>query len=229
MISTKLYPASFSSGFDSLPSLGCPLSARYSDILLPIISLVLLLSRIFPKWIIYLAFQFLYFSYPGYSAFSIVCLISLSGLGSLSLPLLRVSIYFYRLFFSHLFPLWLSTFIFLSPLLFSFLFIWINNTNKWIRFCCRADVVEAVFWAFFLCLLAVLSYVALNFRHLWLSSSLLFLAILLPVFLAISRHRQLAKKRERRLLLPLSMWYHPLTRLNAEFLVNDPRWSILGH
>ncbi|XP_078441686.1 uncharacterized protein LOC144711588 isoform X2 [Wolffia australiana] len=69
----------------------------------------------------------------------------------------------------------------------------------------RGDVVEALFWAFLLCLLVVLSYVTLSLRHVWLSSSLLFLGVVLPICLAISRRRKLAKKRERKLLLPLSM------------------------
>ncbi|CAA6667440.1 unnamed protein product [Spirodela intermedia] len=69
----------------------------------------------------------------------------------------------------------------------------------------RADVIEALSCAFLLCLLVVFSYVTLNLRHFWLSSCILFLGILLPICLAISRHRKVAKKRERRLLLPLSM------------------------
>ncbi|KAF8684421.1 hypothetical protein HU200_044315 [Digitaria exilis] len=45
----------------------------------------------------------------------------------------------------------------------------------------------------------------LYFRHFWLSAIIISLGILLPAGLYILRQRKLAKKRERRLLLPLSM------------------------
>ncbi|MQM05741.1 hypothetical protein Taro_038558 [Colocasia esculenta] len=69
----------------------------------------------------------------------------------------------------------------------------------------RGDVIEALSWALLFSLLVVFSYGALHYRYFRLSSCLVFLGILLPICLAISRHRKLAKKRERRLLLPLSM------------------------
>jgi len=45
----------------------------------------------------------------------------------------------------------------------------------------------------------------LYFRHFWLSAVIICVGILLPTGLYILRQRKLAKKRERRLLLPLSM------------------------
>ncbi|KAA8531867.1 hypothetical protein F0562_006416 [Nyssa sinensis] len=67
-----------------------------------------------------------------------------------------------------------------------------------------ADVAVAIFWALLFCVLVVSSYVTLYFRHFWLSFVILCLGILLPICLRISR-QALARKRDRRLLLPLSM------------------------
>ncbi|EPS63766.1 hypothetical protein M569_11019 [Genlisea aurea] len=53
-------------------------------------------------------------------------------------------------------------------------------------------------------LLLVSSYIALYLKQYWISSFLVVLAILIPIRLRISRH-SLARKRDRRLLLPLSM------------------------
>uniref|UniRef100_A0A0A9GLZ8 Uncharacterized protein n=1 Tax=Arundo donax TaxID=35708 RepID=A0A0A9GLZ8_ARUDO len=48
-------------------------------------------------------------------------------------------------------------------------------------------------------------YAALYLKWFRLSAMFVFFGILLPVILKISRHRRLKRKRERRLLLPLSM------------------------
>lgn len=70
---------------------------------------------------------------------------------------------------------------------------------------CRADVTVAIFWALVFSMLVISSYVSLYFRHFWLCLIFICLGIFLPVHLKKSR-LALAKKRERRLQLPLSMW-----------------------
>ncbi|XP_059459142.1 uncharacterized protein LOC132188643 [Corylus avellana] len=67
-----------------------------------------------------------------------------------------------------------------------------------------ADVSVAIFWALVFSVLVVSSYVSMYFRHFWLSFVIICLGILLPVRLRKSR-QALARKKEGRLLLPLSM------------------------
>ncbi|GMY11539.1 NADH-ubiquinone oxidoreductase chain [Fagus crenata] len=67
-----------------------------------------------------------------------------------------------------------------------------------------ADVSVAIFWALVFSMLVISSYVSLYFRHFWLSFVIICLGIFLPIRLRISR-LALARKRERRLPLPLSM------------------------
>ncbi|KAJ6815169.1 uncharacterized protein M6B38_321500 [Iris pallida] len=67
----------------------------------------------------------------------------------------------------------------------------------------KRDVVGALSWGLLFCLLVIAAYV-LYFRFHKLSAVLIFLGILIPISVRI-RHRKLARKRERRLLLPLSM------------------------
>ncbi|KAJ4714425.1 NADH-ubiquinone oxidoreductase chain [Melia azedarach] len=67
-----------------------------------------------------------------------------------------------------------------------------------------ADVAVAIFWAVLFSMLVISSYVTFHFQHFWLSFFILGLSILLPVRLR-SYRQAVAKKRERRLLLPLSM------------------------
>ncbi|KAI3851330.1 hypothetical protein MKX03_023086 [Papaver bracteatum] len=69
----------------------------------------------------------------------------------------------------------------------------------------RADVAVALLWALLFTVLLVSTYVAIHFRNFKISGFIICLGILLPVCLKISRQRKLARKRERRLLLPLSM------------------------
>lgn len=69
----------------------------------------------------------------------------------------------------------------------------------------RADVTVAILWALLIILLVISSYVTLYLRHFWLSFVMVCLGILLVIRLRISK-QALARKRERRLLLPLSMW-----------------------
>ncbi|RZR83352.1 hypothetical protein BHM03_00009944 [Ensete ventricosum] len=54
-------------------------------------------------------------------------------------------------------------------------------------------------------LLIVSCYAALYYRYFKVSAVFVCLGILLPICLKISRHRWVARKRERRMLLPLSM------------------------
>ncbi|KAH0458055.1 hypothetical protein IEQ34_013370 [Dendrobium chrysotoxum] len=67
------------------------------------------------------------------------------------------------------------------------------------------DIVKAILWGFLFLLLILSSFVSLHLKFHKLSAVCIFLGILLPTCLWISRQRQLAKKRERRMLLPLSM------------------------
>ncbi|KAJ6832911.1 uncharacterized protein M6B38_295095 [Iris pallida] len=67
----------------------------------------------------------------------------------------------------------------------------------------KRDVVGALSWGLLFCLLVIASYV-LYFRFHRLSAIIIFLGMLIPISVQI-RHRKLARKRERRLLLPLSM------------------------
>ena len=69
----------------------------------------------------------------------------------------------------------------------------------------KRDIIGAISWGLLCCLLIVSSYMMLYFRHFWLSAVIISVGILLPAGLYILRQRKLAKKRERRLLLPLSM------------------------
>ncbi|KAJ3674453.1 hypothetical protein LUZ60_005069 [Juncus effusus] len=69
----------------------------------------------------------------------------------------------------------------------------------------KRDIIGAVSWGLLLCFLIISSYLAIYFRHFKVSALIIFLGILIPSCLHVSRQRKLAKKRERRLLLPLSM------------------------
>ncbi|CAL9775594.1 unnamed protein product [Musa acuminata subsp. burmannicoides] len=69
----------------------------------------------------------------------------------------------------------------------------------------RRDVFVALTFALVFVLLIVSCYAALYFRQFLISAVLVFLGILLPTCLKISRHRWLARKKERRMSLPLSM------------------------
>ncbi|KAI4993498.1 uncharacterized protein LOC123449232 [Hordeum vulgare subsp. vulgare] len=69
----------------------------------------------------------------------------------------------------------------------------------------RRDLRVALLYALLFCCLMVSCYAALYLKWFKLSSLFVILGILLPVSLKVSRHRRLKRKRERRLLLPLSM------------------------
>lgn len=73
-------------------------------------------------------------------------------------------------------------------------------------FSCRNDVIVALSFGLLFCLLIISSYLTLHYRYFKVSAVIIFHGILLPVCLNVSRKRKLAKKRERRMLLPLSMW-----------------------
>ncbi|OAY80976.1 uncharacterized protein LOC109712844 [Ananas comosus] len=69
----------------------------------------------------------------------------------------------------------------------------------------KRDIIGAVSWGLLCCFLIVSSYVTLYFRYFRLSAIIICLGILFPMCLHIFRQRMSARKRERRLLLPLSM------------------------
>ncbi|KVI02861.1 hypothetical protein Ccrd_018874 [Cynara cardunculus var. scolymus] len=68
----------------------------------------------------------------------------------------------------------------------------------------RVDVAVAILWATLFIVLVTSSYMTLYFRHFWLSFAIICLGILIPIRLRISR-QTIARKKDRRLLLPLSM------------------------
>ncbi|KAG6385933.1 hypothetical protein SASPL_154816 [Salvia splendens] len=67
-----------------------------------------------------------------------------------------------------------------------------------------SDVALAVFWALLFIALLISSYITLYLKRYWVSYIVLCLGILLPIRLRILR-QSLARKRDRRLMLPLSM------------------------
>ncbi|OEL34125.1 hypothetical protein BAE44_0004854 [Dichanthelium oligosanthes] len=69
----------------------------------------------------------------------------------------------------------------------------------------RRDLKVALICAVLFCFLMVSCYIALYLKWFKLSAMFVIFGILLPVTLKISRNRRLKRKRERRLLLPLSM------------------------
>ncbi|KAH7665123.1 hypothetical protein IHE45_13G011600 [Dioscorea alata] len=69
----------------------------------------------------------------------------------------------------------------------------------------RRDVIVAILWALLFCLFAISSTLTLYQRYPRISAFIACMGILLPVCLKISRQRKLTRKRERRMLLPLSM------------------------
>ena len=97
---------------------------------------------------------------------------------------------------------------FLLPVRLSYLwyiFLFTNLNIPLLSMFCRRDIIGAISWGLLCCFLIISSYMTLYFRHFWLSAVIISLGILLPAGLYILRQRKLAKKRERRLLLPLSM------------------------
>lgn len=70
----------------------------------------------------------------------------------------------------------------------------------------RYDVVVALSFGLLFCLLMLSSCAALYYKYFKLSAFILLLGILVNACLTVSRKRKLAKRRERRMMLPLSMW-----------------------
>ncbi|GER40031.1 sphingoid long-chain base transporter RSB1 [Striga asiatica] len=68
----------------------------------------------------------------------------------------------------------------------------------------KTDVAVAIFWALSFILLLSSSYVVLYLTHYWISLAFMCIGILVPIRLRVAR-QSLARKRDRRLLLPLSM------------------------
>ncbi|URD76046.1 hypothetical protein MUK42_25520 [Musa troglodytarum] len=69
----------------------------------------------------------------------------------------------------------------------------------------RRDVALALTYAVVFVLLIASCYASLYFRYFKVSAVFVCFGILLQTCLKISRHRWVARKRERRMLLPLSM------------------------
>ncbi|CAA2993918.1 uncharacterized protein LOC111373791 [Olea europaea var. sylvestris] len=69
----------------------------------------------------------------------------------------------------------------------------------------RVDVAIFVIWELFTLAFLVFSAVSLYFRHLKLAIILLCITLLLLLCMRIAKHVRLARKKKRRMLLPLSM------------------------
>ncbi|XP_057822763.1 uncharacterized protein LOC131035139 isoform X2 [Cryptomeria japonica] len=67
------------------------------------------------------------------------------------------------------------------------------------------EAAKAGLWGLLFFALIIFSFISLYLRYTWLGFSFVCLAILLPICLKIVRQTKLAKKRQRRMLLPLSM------------------------
>ncbi|KAF5765114.1 hypothetical protein HanRHA438_Chr15g0712141 [Helianthus annuus] len=72
------------------------------------------------------------------------------------------------------------------------------NISNWV------DVAVAILWATLFIVLVISSYMALYARHFWLSLAIICAVVLVPIRLRISR-QTITRKKDRRLLLPLSM------------------------
>ncbi|CAM8919081.1 unnamed protein product [Rhodiola kirilowii] len=69
----------------------------------------------------------------------------------------------------------------------------------------RVDVVVFVIWELVILAFLVLSAVSLYFRHIRLAMILVCVTMLLLSCMKITKHVRLARKKRRRMLLPLSM------------------------
>lgn len=69
----------------------------------------------------------------------------------------------------------------------------------------RDDAAKARLWLFLFFVLLISSFIALYLKYTWPAVSFVCFAILLPICLKIIRYFKLARKRQRRMLLPLSM------------------------
>ncbi|CAL0328702.1 unnamed protein product [Lupinus luteus] len=69
----------------------------------------------------------------------------------------------------------------------------------------RVDVVIFVIWELFILAFLVFSAVSLYFRHIRLAFILVCITVLLLLCMKIAKQVRLAKKKKRRMLLPLSM------------------------
>ncbi|KAL4186801.1 hypothetical protein AMTRI_Chr09g15770 [Amborella trichopoda] len=69
----------------------------------------------------------------------------------------------------------------------------------------RVDMAISVLWELFVLTFLVFSAISLYFRYMRLAFCLICIATLVLICLKITRHVKLARKRKRRMLLPLSM------------------------
>ncbi|XP_023536767.1 uncharacterized protein LOC111798046 [Cucurbita pepo subsp. pepo] len=69
----------------------------------------------------------------------------------------------------------------------------------------RVDVVIFVIWELIILAFLVFSAVSLYFRHMQLASILVCITMLLLICMKVTKQVRLARKKKRRMLLPLSM------------------------
>ncbi|KAB5557743.1 hypothetical protein DKX38_008652 [Salix brachista] len=72
-------------------------------------------------------------------------------------------------------------------------------------YACRVDVVLFVIWELFIIAFLVFSAVSLYFRHMQLAFILVCITLLLLLCMKVTKQVRLARKKKRRMLLPLSM------------------------
>lgn len=70
---------------------------------------------------------------------------------------------------------------------------------------CRVDVVVFVIWELVVLAFLVFSVVSIYFKHIRLAFILVFITVLLLLCMKITKQVRLARKKKRRMLLPLSM------------------------
>lgn len=91
---------------------------------------------------------------------------------------------------------------------YAFLYCWsaiLIQAFIFVLFGCRVDVVLFVIWELVILAFFVFSAVSLYFRHLRLAFILVCITLLLLLCMKITKQVRLARKKKRRMLLPLSM------------------------
>lgn len=94
-------------------------------------------------------------------------------------------------------------------------------------FGCRVDVVIFVIWELIILSFLVFSAVSLYFRHMQLAFILVCITLLLLLCMKVTKQVRLARKKKRRMLLPLSMWKSDSRRrdiLNFFYFLNSPNY-----
>lgn len=92
----------------------------------------------------------------------------------------------------------------------------------------RVDVVVFVIWELLILAFLVFSAVSLYFRHLQLAFILVCVTMLLLLCMKITKQVRLARKKKRRMLLPLSMWQRVNLQFWSEPSLSWRLWELLA-